>query len=251
MKMTALREFLWAAIEDALTERERKIAVVAPVKEIPAGNLALDWATVIRHRDCIELAIDRAGSVRREDVDGRLHIKVANISKACVSPYKGEEIPRQKELGLDPGRIYKLLRAPDELARAETVQSANNIQLMSAHVAVTAAKPKEEYVAGTLGSDAEFVAPYLRNSLAIWRQEDIDDIVSRDRCELSMGYRYDADMTPGSFEGERYDGVMRNIIFNHCALVEFGRAGPDVVVGDDGDGVLWALIEDAITGCVR
>src|SRR6202012_2673760 len=30
----------------------------------------------------------------------------------------------------------------------------------------------------------------------------------------------------------RYDGVMRDIVGNHVALVEEGRAGPDVMVGD-------------------
>ena len=33
--------------------------------------------------------------------------------------------------------------------------------------------------------------------------------------------------------GLQYDGVMRDILFNHVALVFEGRAGPDVVVGDE------------------
>jgi hypothetical protein len=40
-------------------------------------------------------------------------------------------------------------------------------------------------------------------------------------------------MTPGvSPQGEKYDGVMRDIVGNHVALVKEGRAGADVVVGD-------------------
>ncbi len=39
-------------------------------------------------------------------------------------------------------------------------------------------------------------------------------------------------MTPGTYAGVRYDGVMRDIAANHVALVRKGRAGPDVVVGD-------------------
>jgi hypothetical protein len=39
-------------------------------------------------------------------------------------------------------------------------------------------------------------------------------------------------MTLGTFEGEPYHGVMRDIIGNHLALVRDGRAGKDVVVGD-------------------
>lgn len=178
------------------------------------------------------LAFDRVNSVREIDQDGRLHVKIAHISKANVCPYKGSEIPNWQALGLEPDRIYKMYRAPEELGHPDSVASANNIQLMSKHVAVTAADPKEEHVAGSTGTDAEFVGPYLDNSLVIWRQEDIDDVESRDRCELSCAYHYEPDMTSGISDGEAYDGVMRRIRFNHVALVEEGRAGHDVVVAD-------------------
>ncbi len=40
-------------------------------------------------------------------------------------------------------------------------------------------------------------------------------------------------MTPGvTPNGEPYDGIMRDIIGNHVALVERGRAGSDVLVAD-------------------
>ena len=39
-------------------------------------------------------------------------------------------------------------------------------------------------------------------------------------------------MTTGTYDGVEYDGVMRDIIGNHVALVEVGRAGSDVVVAD-------------------
>ena len=57
-------------------------------------------------------------------------------------------------------------------------------------------------------------------------------IESDEQRELSAAYRYRADMTPGTYQGARYDGVMRDIRANHVALVATGRAGSDVVVGD-------------------
>ena len=48
----------------------------------------------------MKLAFDRA-SVRTKDIDGRLHISLANISKANVCPYLGSEIPGGEELGLE------------------------------------------------------------------------------------------------------------------------------------------------------
>ncbi len=178
--------------------------------------------------DSIKLAVDR--SMRHYDDVGRLHVAVSNISKAQVSPYHATEIPGSKELGLDQDRVYMLLRDPAELEKA--APTSDNIQLLYRHIGVSAAAPQKDDIVGSTGTDAEFVAPYLRNSLVVWDAVAIAGIESRDQCELSCGYAYDPDMTPGTYEGTPYDGVMRNIRFNHVALVETGRAGPDVLVGD-------------------
>jgi len=174
------------------------------------------------------LAFDR--SQRTKDQDGRLHVAWTPISKAMVCPYWGREIPDFEALGLEPDRVYHLWRHPEELAKA--AGTFNNIQLMSEHIAVSADSPNEKQVAGSTGTDCEFRPPYLGNSMVIWRAEDIAAIESNARRQLSAGYYYRADMTPGEYEGLRYDGIMRDIRGNHVALVEAGRAGPDVLVTD-------------------
>jgi len=175
------------------------------------------------------LAFDRA-SVRSMDTDGRLHVEISNISKAAINPYYGQEIPGWKQLGLSPERIYLLLRDPDEMSRAAS--TFNNIPLLSKHIQVSAIDPQKEFVIGATGTDAVFDHPYLKNSLAVWDAIAIALIKSDQQKEISSAYHYRADMTPGIFEGTQYDGVMRDIRGNHVALVESGRAGPDVVVGD-------------------
>lgn len=175
------------------------------------------------------LALDR--SMRHKDQDGRLHVANCRLSKAAVNPYRGREIPRWQALGLDPDRIYQLYRAPDELSAA--APTWNGVPLLSAHIPHSADRPIEEKVAGSIGTDVRFEAPYLVGTLTIWRAEDIEDVESRDKCELSSAYYYDAEMTAGTTpDGMSYDGIMRNIRANHVALVEEGRAGPDVMVHD-------------------
>lgn len=175
------------------------------------------------------LACDK--SMRTVDKDGRLHVAAGNpLSKATVSPYLGREIPGYEELGLDGERVYYLLRDPTELAKA--VETFNNLPILSKHVPVNAAAPSQELVVGSTGTDASFDDPYLTNSLVIWVQDSIDLIESEDQKELSAAYYYTADMKPGIYEGLKFDGVMRNIVGNHVALVREGRAGRDVVVGD-------------------
>ncbi|WP_063584252.1 DUF2213 domain-containing protein [Achromobacter ruhlandii] len=175
------------------------------------------------------LAFDRA-TVRTIDTYGRMHVAISNISKATVNPYRGNEIPDWEALGLDANRIYFLLRDPQELEKA--APTFNGIQLLHIHIPVDANQPRKERVVGTTGTDAAFQAPYLKNSLVVWDAIAIAGIDSDEQKELSCAYGYRADMTPGVYEGVAYDGVMRDIRGNHVALVEVGRAGPDVVVGD-------------------
>ncbi len=216
--------------------------------EIDGEKLAFDRAMVAgvdRHG----LAFDRAPvTVRRIDEDGRMHVEVSNISKATINPYLGKEIPKYRELGLDPNRIYQLLRDPAELKKAES--TFNNLPLLDEHVGVNAASHRPEHVIGSTGTDAAFEHPHLKNSLVIWADRGIKAVESERKKQLSSAYRYRADMTPGMYEGKRYDGVMRDLVGNHVALVQEGRAGSDVVVGD---GAIdpWSIIESAILGLER
>jgi len=185
-------------------------------------------------KDERRIAFDK--SVRTYDQDGRLQIKLTNLSKANVCPYFGSEIPNAEALGLDAERQYMLLRHPDELAKA--APTFNGLPLLNTHIPHSAADPQKDSVVGSTGSSAQFVAPYLMNSLVVWDGDAIAGIENNEQRELSCGYYYKADMTPGEYEGEPYDGVMRDIVGNHVALVEAGRAGPDVMVGDSTTGEL-------------
>lgn len=191
----------------------------------------------------IPFAFDK--SVRSYTDDGHLKVEITNISKANICPYVGKEIPEWKALGLDPDKIYKLYRDADELKKA--APTFNQLPLLSEHQPVTAAAFPQELVIGSTGTDAVFEPPYLKNSLVVWTRDDIDDIEAAAKKELSSGYRYRADMTPGTLNGEKYDGVMRDIVGNHVALVREGRAGKDVVVGDSVNPTLTQALEGADT----
>ena len=169
-------------------------------------------------------------SARSYDKDGRMHVLKTNISKATVNPYYGYEIPNYEKLGLEPKRIYHLLRHPDELKKA--VDTFKNLPLLDEHIPVNAKEPEKEHIVGSTGSDVEFKDGFLQCSLSIWDEQAIAGIESGEQKELSSAYYYDVDMTKGEYQGERYDGIMRNIVGNHVALVDTGRAGRDVVVAD-------------------
>lgn len=176
------------------------------------------------------IAFDKA-SVRTFDADGRMHVAKTPISKAAVNPYYGREIPGSEGLGLDPNKVYKLYRDPAELAKGAA--TFNNLPLLRRHIQISADAPMKDDVVGSIGSDVSFDSPYLNSSLCIWDSEAIAGVEAGQVEELSSAYRYVPVMESGTTpEGDAYDGRMTEIQGNHLALVERGRAGPDVVVAD-------------------
>lgn len=227
-KPTELPSPMHPAVESALKERLGEddgtgLSIWATMPDEAAADDALVGDSVF------VIAMDR-DSVRKKTRDGRLEVSRTNISKANVCPYRGAEIPGWETLGLDKDRIYNLLRDPEELKKA--APTLNGVQLLIKHIPVNAEDHRPNETVGSLGTDAEFDGEYLTNSLFVNARHAIDAIESGNQAELSAGYHYKPDMTPGNFRGTAYDGVMREIVFNHVALVETGRAGPDVVVGD-------------------
>lgn len=206
-----------------LTAKHAKDAQIAMDRDVyDARGKRVNWHDLI--------ALDRSSSVRTYDKDGHLRISKMPISKANIGEYYGHEIPDFEKLGLEPKKRYKLLRAPEELEKAAA--TSNGKQILIEHVPVSADDHHPDLTVGALGTDAEFEDPFLYNSGLIHAREGIDGIEDDSRRENSMAYHYDADMTPGTFKGEPYDGVMRNIHFNHLCLVPQGRAGADVLVSD-------------------
>lgn len=212
----------------------RWAALDAPPEPLEGGTRAMMRALAGGETANDSFAFDRA-TRRTYDSAGSLHVASTHISKSNVCGYLGREINDVMSGAagwsmLEPEKMYQLLRDPEELKRA--APTFNNVPLLNKHVPVTADAFPQENVIGSTGTDAEYNEPYLDNSLVVWHGRDIKDVEDETRKELSSAYRYRADMTPGTYQGVPYDGVMRDIKGNHVALVKEGRAGSDVVVGD-------------------
>ena len=175
------------------------------------------------------VAFDRA-SARHYDDNGFLIVDSTVITKAAVNPYYGKEIPDYESLGLDPEKIYNMLRDPAELEKG--MHTLGEKQLLIKHIFVSADEPQKESIAGTIGSNLEMVGNDVKGSLTVWDKEAINLIESGKLAELSASYFYDPVMKSGTFNGQPYDGIMTNIRGNHVALVERGRIGRDALVAD-------------------
>jgi hypothetical protein len=180
------------------------------------------------------LAMDRAPTMRHKDINGWLHVKDCRISKANVCPYIGREIPNSEKLGLDPEKVYDLYR--DAAALEASAASFERAPLMLEHLGVTAKSAQnpdiKRKIIGAI-SNVRWQAPYLVADLTVWDGEGIEAIESERQQELSPGYHYKPDMTPGSMHGRPYHGRMLDIVANHLCIVDTGRTGPDVMVNDE------------------
>lgn len=174
-------------------------------------------------------------SAQSVDINGYVEVKGNPISKVGVYPYLGREIGAP-----EPDRIYKIYRPEEELSSPETIASFKLMPLVDEHAMLgdeadgfTPAERKG--VHGVIGEDVYFDAPYLRGNIKMYSESAKGLVKSGTKRELSPGYRFKLDMTPGTFNGEHYDAIQREIRANHLALVEEGRTGPDVAVLDTGE----------------
>ena len=190
----------------------------------------------------IALALDRDTN-RNIDGDGHLRVKHNLLTRAEVSPYRGQEINDVEPLGLDPNRIYYLYRLPDELKKgAETLEGK---PILIKHKPISADDHPEELVVGAV-SNPELAGDELYGDLSVWTRGAVGAILNGSKKHISLGYHYKPVMTPGiTPKGQKFDGVMKNIRYNHLALVENPRV-KDAVVADSTDDLLWARIEQAL-----
>jgi hypothetical protein len=69
---------------------------------------------------------------------------------------------------------------------------------------------------------------FVKATLMITDSDAIAAVERGDRREVSCGYTCELEHRPGEWNGQRYDAIQRNIRGNHVAIVEKGRAGPEV-----------------------
>lgn len=130
--------------------------------------------------------------------------------------------------------VSYVLRHPDDVFAADSLATLERAPVTLGHPAsnaVTAATAKRDAIGSVSGTHAD--GPYVRAKLTIWDADAIEAI-RRGVRELSCGYRCDLAVVSGEYDGEPYSFRQINIFYNHLAVVERGRAGPDARLTLDG-----------------
>lgn len=175
--------------------------------------------------------MDRA-TARQHDINGWYEIPRNPISKVGIFDYLGKTIG-----GEDPDKIYRVLRPAEELGHPECIESFKLTPWIDDHTFLGSedgARPAEEVgVHGVIGERVEFDESdgTLYGNLKCFSSEHARRVDSGKR-DLSLGYRSEYDWTPGTYNGDHYDAIQRNIRGNHVASVDEGRMGKEVAVMD-------------------
>ncbi len=134
------------------------------------------------------------------------------------------------------GSVQRELRHPDEVFKADSLRTMANAPVTDLHPSglidpKNVAQFRRGHVTESVRQDGKFVAA----AVIIEDAALIAAVEAGDRKELSPGYTARMYMTPGIWEGQPYDAVQRDIVYNHAALGPkgWGRSGSEVALRMD------------------
>jgi hypothetical protein len=128
------------------------------------------------------------------------------------------------------GSVRREYRPETEVASPDSLASFAGKAITSEHPPVLLdAENTKDYQVGFSGTEVVYDNGFVKAVMTITDQDTIERIMRGDAREVSAGYRVNYDPTPGVTDGgEHYDGIQKEILGNHIAVVRRGRAGPQV-----------------------
>lgn len=136
----------------------------------------------------------------------------------------------------DDGNNIREFRPPEEVFKLESLESLKNIPVTPGPdhpkefiTSDTLNTSPETKMIGLTGREVQTMKPFVKVDLVIFDPETLKNLERRrvdgTPTEVSLGYEVTIEHRKGSFEGESFDQVQTNIIYNHLALVDQARAG--------------------------
>ncbi|AJJ01696.1 hypothetical protein BZ21_777 [Yersinia pseudotuberculosis] len=173
-------------------------------------------------------------SERSIDTNGWFESPNNPLSKVGIYAYLGKNIPG----ATDPGKIYYVYRPEDELSDPACIDSFKLLPWTDDHPPGLLGEedegltPAEEKgVQGVIGERVYYEDGVLYGNIKVFSQT-MDELIRKGKKELSCGYRSKYEWRSGTYNGDQYDVIQRQIRGNHLSLVDEGRMGSEVAVLD-------------------
>lgn len=154
--------------------------------------------------------------------DGRLIVD-AKLTRTGVFEYRDSQ-----------GGIRKEFRPESEVFKKDSLATFPLASVTNNHPTEMVSIANAKGLTVGMVTDVRRVDDYVAGRLIIFDEDTIKDVESG-KLEISCGYHADVEHREGETDsGERYDAVQSNIIINHVAIVDVGRAGPEARIRMDG-----------------
>ncbi|MFT7880929.1 MAG: DUF2213 domain-containing protein, partial [Sulfurimonas sp.] len=151
------------------------------------------------------------------------------LTRSQVLPYRD-----------DNGEIVRELLPPDELSDTTWLDSTKGKPVTDDHPSDPLnIDSLSEHSKGTL-HDKPSVKELDSEQISVWNKvtifnDKLIEAIQGGKEQVSIGRKVDIYDEPGEYRGDQYDRVQKNFRLNHLAVVDRGRAGPEVKLRMDGD----------------
>lgn len=135
------------------------------------------------------------------------------------------------------GSLRRELRTPEEVSRADSLSTLADAPLIEGHPDLVNTENYRDLQRGHVSGTPTFDGKtYVESSLVVQDAQALARIDSGELQELSCGYTCDIEQKAGTFDGQPFDCIQRNISYNHVGIGprNWGRAGNDVALRLDG-----------------
>lgn len=158
---------------------------------------------------------------------GFLIAKDVPICRVGVFPYRSSD-----------GQVHYEAKLPEEILSDSTIESANGKPITDDHPAngtLVDSHNVNELGKGFTATNAHQDGDRIKVDMIV-TDSDLIQKVKDGKQELSIGFATKLDGQSGTYNGMRYDTAQRNIVINHVAIVQRGRAGHGIsIVGDSAE----------------
>lgn len=138
------------------------------------------------------------------------------------------------EYVMPDGSIRKEFRPESEVFSQESLDSLKEIPLTNDHPwEFVNSNNAKEYTVGLTNDKSERDGDFVKLGITVFDKNAVHDVMVMKKVEMSCGYSCEVYDESGTYNGQAYDAVQKNIQYNHVAIVDKGRAGPDVKIKAD------------------
>lgn len=158
------------------------------------------------------------GSNVQQTPQGFLKIP-ASITRTGVLEYKRLDGSIQRELVL-----------PEEASNPTSLETLHGAPVTEDHHGMITPDNVKQHSVGRVDGNIKTTKRLVNADLVIEDRSAINNVTSGKLVEVSAGYACDVEFTPGEWNGQRYDAIQRNRVYNHVALgpKDWARGGNEL-----------------------